>query len=778
MKYFILLIFLFCLISKPAISSEYFNAERMGVDFMGVCHNDQVVIAYGTGGIILLSYDKGLNWEQKQIFHDSVTIIKIIPFGNEFFGFNSNLQLFKLNKLGEVTNNISIVTQKIFDLSSGNSEIICLTQTGIDLYNTNLELKNSININNLIKPKSISFFREKFYISTGNGKIITINIPDNYSLKEHDISSIGSWADYFKIDSDFLYSVIGGTIFKTTDGDNWIEVGQPSTNYKYFVNNNEVYDLRINSNPKWNFYWIELFKLGMDKKFYKLSKDTIDRFVNLSILQCEFINNDTFIAVGYNKTIYLSTDRGISWVLKSNLGSSSNEFGRLLWLDKNNGYYAVKNQVFKTIDSGITWLPQKYTDTAFKYFKYANNFYIDKTGKGFVFYCSISSYQDSVKDMNFIYTLDSGNTFKYKYIAELKYWGSDLFFTPIKIKDGYRIILSPGLGATLTFNTFTHILDLDSNFNLVNSHKIDSIKLLYYINEKPDLITAFAMENRYPNKNTSLTNMIFDSTKYWIMSSSDEGKTWEKSFECRIDSAKNLFAIDWKDNNLFLLYNKADFDSIKYKYYNQVSYFYNLDLTNKKINQFYTDTSNTNHFEFYYNKKVYIKNCRGELLCSNNFQDGNPVWDTAFIQIKNYKYIYDYFVPPDESCIYARVVQADSRLNIYKFRKQIPTKVDDGELEIVNSDYIYAERPRPMPANNKVRLIIFESSVDDITNAQINIYDYLGNKVSNGNDVERIAHSTYKGEISWDCSSVIPGVYFVRFDFKTAHITVPVVVVR
>jgi hypothetical protein len=50
---------------EKAFSSD-FNVERMNVDFRGVCHNDKVTIAYGTGGIILYSTDKGTSWSQKK----------------------------------------------------------------------------------------------------------------------------------------------------------------------------------------------------------------------------------------------------------------------------------------------------------------------------------------------------------------------------------------------------------------------------------------------------------------------------------------------------------------------------------------------------------------------------------------------------------------------------------------------------------------------------------------------------------------------------------------
>lgn len=768
-KYLIFLIVLFCH-TTILFSAEYFEAERLEVNFNGVCSNSNVVIAYGNGGIILISGDKGQNWRQRKIFDDSVIIRKILPFKKGFLGLTNNNLIFTLN---ENAGNLSYWPAKVnfplIDFAVNSDMIYILSKSYIYEMNEDSEIIKTEKIQEIPKPNSIHFFKGKLYLSTDSSTIYSYNIEDNYSLIEHNISSYGKWSNYFRNDADYLYVVFSGLIYKTTDGKKWDKVSQSSANYCYILNKGEIYDIGIGYNMNWYVSWPEYRKLGSDMKFQRKNIDTIGRHAFFSYLTACYIDENTIVAAGNNKTIYVSTDNGFSWDLKSNFKIDNIEPNSTIWLNDQTWYYANKNIVYRTTDAGITWKPQIFTDSRMKYFGNSNFLYIDETGRGFLCSSNFGTYGDSAKDMNFLYTIDSGNTFKWKYIDEINLGIPKMQSPVIKLPEGYRIVLTPSSWVTHLQSTMS--LDFDSNFNLVDTFLLDSIIVLDFRNYNSGYISAFAVENRYP---AGYGN--FDSTKYWIMHSIDYGKTWLKDIRCIADTLRNLMPTGWQDNYIFLLRNITLFDTVKLQYTYAYSFLYCLDSDKGAYNLMYMDTTVNNTALFYYNNKIYIKNYKGDILCSSNFMYNSPAWDSVYFSINELPKIDKYFIPPGDSCIYALGYYAYGKPSMYKLKQMEKTDVENNSEEAI--DYIYATKPAPSPAKSLVRISIYEISEEDITTARISIFDYIGNKISDGKDIERFAETFYKGDIVWDCSSVNPGVYFINFDFGTVRTTVPVVVVR
>ncbi len=768
-----LITFLFVFFSMVNISfpAEYFDAERLNIDFYGVCGNSNVIIAYGSGGVILISSDKGQNWSQRKIFDDSVSIKKIIPFKDGFIGLTYSQIVFSLDKeAGSMQSKPADKYSPQFDLTSDGNTIYCLSNSYIYEMNDDLEIIKAEKIQVIPKPNSIQYFKDKLYISTDSCLIYSYNIKDNYSFSEHNISLYGPSAYSFRNGGDNLYAVMGGKIYKTSDGKTWELMQNLGGSSSYAVRNDDIIILNIIYENPDKPRKLECYSVDKEKVLTKIGQNTDGRFAIYNKLSHEFIDDSVIVAAGPLKTIFVSADRGRNWQLKSNLNIyRETDIGKIITLDENVFYYAAENKIYRTSNSGATWLPQIFTDTLTRYFRYSNILHLGHTGKGFVCTSKLVTYKDSAKDMNILYTVDSGNTFRYRYIHELKY-GDPLMQSPVlAIPGGYRLFLSP----TVIINQMqsTLLLDLDSDFNLKRYFYLDSIKILDFVDHGSGQITAFAEENRYPTGYDK-----FDSTKYWLMNSKDYGDTWEKQFQCKIDSVKKLIVADWKGDNLLVFYDTGFFDTLTLKFYDGRKYFYNLDLTDNSVYPIYSDTTNLNKIEFVLNNKVYLKNYRGELLCFSNINSKIPSIDTFYLPINDYKVIWDYLIPKGGDFIFARILTKDNNLMLYKIRRNEQLTVEENESE--TDSYIYARNPWPMPAANIVRVMVFELSDKDITTANISIYDYLGNKVSNGSEVERTAHSFYQGEIAWDCSSVAPGVYFINFDFGTVRTTVPVVVAR
>ena len=155
-----------------------FNVERMNTDFKGLCHNESVVITYGSNGIIMTSLDKGLTWNQKKIVSDSLTIHKMYNINGNFYGvcgytnFNSNEYL-KYNNFSHLTKSVdngsSWTTVQaetkqniLWGVAANNENIFVLTSTTdlteyqISVYNHEFKGIGFISIDSSYFPTELS----------------------------------------------------------------------------------------------------------------------------------------------------------------------------------------------------------------------------------------------------------------------------------------------------------------------------------------------------------------------------------------------------------------------------------------------------------------------------------------------------------------------------------------------------------------------------------------------------------------------------------------------
>jgi len=91
--------------------------------------------------------------------------------------------------------------------------------------------------------------------------------------------------------------------------------------------------------------------------------------------------------------------------------------------------------------------------------------------------------------------------------------------------------------------------------------------------------------------------------------------------------------------------------------------------------------------------------------------------------------------------------------------------------EMMNRDYSYL-RCAPIPATNSVKLLY---SLHGAADMSIRIYDMGGRLIR---DFEERSQNSGKGTIQWDCSSVVPGAYFVRMDINGDYIGTRIIVSR
>ncbi len=748
--------------------SERFNVERMGVNFNGVCHSGKSVVAYGDGGIILFSYDKGRNWTQKKIFADSVIIKKMVSDGSLYFGYCTNGLLFSLDEEGKVLK--SQPADSISDIAVGkNNVFLLMKKKDIIVYDRELNAVFSVDYDFSLNGQKIIFFRDKLFLSTGSAQIISFDCKNSYKQHAADISSYGSYAASLTADTGYIYAKISDTIYRSSDGVSFSPASQRAGVFN--VSNGEVFTLSIRQNSKWKASWLECYKTGFDMTSTKLTNDSIRRYANPKVTSFEFIDNSTIVAVGPCKTIYLSSDRGSNWELISNVVFESFSFGRVFWTDKQVGYYTYKAQIFWTTNAGTTWLPQLFTDTLYRNFTSASGLYFDEAGKGFVYHGWSDTYSDTLKNRNILCSYDGGDSYSLSYIDVLSINNTEPNLPIRKTKSGYQIVISPR-SYSLTKNRYTWFVNLDSNFKYIDTYQLDSIKA-YGLHYDDGIMAAIAAENRYYIDSAKK----YDSTKVWLIRSSDEGKTWQNDFQVDINPEESINFEIWNGQNIFYYQSKVFYDSVNNKYTVRYKFHY-LNSKEKTNITYLSDSIYGNNTVFYFNNKIYIKHRLMGYLCSSSLLDGSPSWDNVYFpetrgfSLPNHNSFWS-----DDSVIYARAQYTDDSTNIVKLTPMETNEVKEDETEGDNI-YLYAGRPYPQPANERVHLVIYELSNEDISTANINVFDCLGNKINNNSDIERILYSSYNGEIIWNCNSVPTGIYIIRVAFGSSSIGVPVVVVK
>ncbi|GAB1429614.1 hypothetical protein MASR2M18_04460 [Ignavibacteria bacterium] len=109
MKY-IFLVILVAMAGATFAKADGFRFERLDISYAGCIARNSVIIAYGTGGTMTLSYDDGAHWTRKPVAGDNERILKIANEANTFAGYTD------LGKIIISTDNA--LTWKTLDLPS------------------------------------------------------------------------------------------------------------------------------------------------------------------------------------------------------------------------------------------------------------------------------------------------------------------------------------------------------------------------------------------------------------------------------------------------------------------------------------------------------------------------------------------------------------------------------------------------------------------------------------------------------------------------------------
>jgi hypothetical protein len=772
------LIFILLAFYSVKLFSQEMDYEKIHFDFNGVISVENKLVSYGNSGHILVSSNNGESWNSVKIFDDSITIEKMLTFNGSVYGICFGGIIFKtdfnLNLTAWSQNNNSskyydfVVNENAYILSSNNSVIVL---------NNNFEQINEIIIDSLYPVNNIVYWEGYIYLATQKGKIVTVNLLDNNSISHIDLGSSGQNIKQILPKNNSLLLNIDNNAYEMN-----ILTGNPvlisnSVSFLGLYDNN-IYDLRKNLNTSKNVAWLELYKFE-NSNFKLITMDSIDRYVtpDLNIREYKFFGTNNIIAVGTNKTIYISDSKGENWKLKS----IYKQYGKHYWLNEQLGFQINnQGQICKTENGGITWLPQKFTDA---YFKYANStgslesaFYMNENGEGFYWFATGKlPIKDTTKIYNTLYTDDFGETFTgcwdYGFLSKFYNFefASQFQIELIDINNSIITSIVPQKG-DITKNNRTFVFDIDPEHNNSKSTKIDSISIVA-MTKFEDKIYALMWERRNPSKDIPFW---FDSTKYWIASSIDEGKNWNFEFECSMNPHLNGFYRNKKDNIILF---ESTLESVKITSDSGFTphSFYFIDVKNKQSKLIYQDTiyynNATNYYEaisttiMLYNDYVYLKTKKDDIIKCNINDINSPKWESSKLLSNDslFGLITHYF----DSVLYS---------GSYKYKLRKPTSVKDYQIE--NERYCFNVPPYPQPAFNKVTLQYYLGQSVDLSKFHVQIYDLYGNEKNITNDLILSKQSNNIIEVVWNTEKTETGIYFVKLSNSTINNFSKVIVVK
>jgi len=121
----------------------------------------------------------------------------------------------------------------------------------------------------------------------------------------------------------------------------------------------------------------------------------------------------------------------------------------------------------------------------------------------------------------------------------------------------------------------------------------------------------------------------------------------------------------------------------------------------------------------------------------------------------------------------------DSTFGMYRAKIEDLLNATGVEYETLTQEHFYSTPAKPNPASEIVRAgIYWDASGYDVVYAEKGIYNILGNKVSDGNDLKVTNIQPYSAEIVWNCSGASSGLYFIVLNYKGQTRTIPVIVTK
>ena len=705
--------------------------------------NDIKMVAFNDAGDIAVSIDKGITWNTVTNIQDS--ILAVIKYPDGYF-------IRARNKLFAISNNF--ISNKEFYLYSKDLQ-------GIDMYTKKNYINSLINFNNeLIAETDSSTF-----------------IRFNYNLEPIDTLSLKKLGIF-----DSTYQYLSGYNLATDSQYLYINVNG--------INNSDS------------------LKYSTDTLYRAKDFKSIENFYNLNNLQYKIIDGQ-FFTFNKNANYLIDTTKETS----KDYNVSLNDFTVV----KNKEIVVGNNKIIEIIDlkdsnlnvvsefaNVSSFAPEKIADSSYLFFSGDYRYYLPyiyrTDNNGITFKPVVEHQYDSI-----YFNRYSNYTFIFKYFDDKEkkiFFGETLFMMGSQVYlllsddycksfirkpiDGFYFQANPSSGYYKNANSLPNLQNNNENYIISDGFMKwqDTIyngiatfdkdfKMINWLN------TTFMVIDYVHSKDTN-TFLIhcastLDSTSE-IKFTSNQGNNWETIKKYPISETCQYYKeIACNNQQLLALIH-----------YNNEEQSYRLDVINLDNNQFDSiyKWKNYNNIQNWSNYGVGIESDSGIVYIT--FQD------TLFYTIDLFdRNKWHYQILPNNGRIISRPFKKfgdkffvcylddnspyNNSLWWLKLLEPI-TKVDD--FQILDVDYLYAFPPYPIPGYNHISFHLFWDLCDDIDNDEINVFNILGNKIAGREKFSINKASLYDGFLTWDCSDMSTGTYFIQIKKGNYSTTVKAIVFR
>jgi hypothetical protein len=257
-----------------ALSYELpFNFERLLIRFNGVIHNNNTIICYGEGGIILRTTDFGAEWTQLKIIPDEFSIRKIVSNNNNFYGIADKSYIIFSDDNGITWDQILIQEGiELFDIVMDEKKIFILTSSEILIYNQEFKLQNSFKIDPMLNCRNMSLKADNLILTADTCKLVFIDkdklvMTRQVNFENDTLIRTKVQPNNLMIYNDDIYLTIAKVLLKSIDeGIIWEKLDEEVQIYQVY--NDNVYiiktGLTIIDNLS-HFFFFKLDSVGLKK---------------------------------------------------------------------------------------------------------------------------------------------------------------------------------------------------------------------------------------------------------------------------------------------------------------------------------------------------------------------------------------------------------------------------------------------------------------------------------------------------------------------------------
>lgn len=745
---------------------DWLDIRRIDTDFNGSCYNGEALLVYGTNGVILRSFDLGKKWSNIQL-NEIYDIINMENINNSLIALTKNGVILKSIDNGSNWEEFNIGNDTTYyKMIIFQNNLYCSSYSGITVLNSDLKKIKHYSLQLDTTYYSFTIFQNKIIYSSGIGKLGLIDIQNDQStiidLKAIGLCSDCSIPNILTNNNDKLFFSIKSDLFMY-DGTNFIKTVKPiKLSCPFTINEDELLQIYSIYNPS----------IGVDSLYYnkidfksntiiRINKQENDRYIkNLDFLNMDYITENIIIAVGKNKLIYMSFDKGQNWNLKSYFIPQFN-------YRCNNNYAIIAQnnvQFFSTRDGGNTWLPQKNYDTLFLKI----GFDIFGNIKFFAFDSNTSLlFKHSIyKTTNLAYTLDGGETVHLKEESILAGYKNELIPTdnfPICSNHNKIILTFPGYIDTTWKFTILYVFSKD--IELEKRILMDSVLFIYINSNNDNELIAFVKNHKYNNR------------QYSLLKSLDTGSTWTEMIRLGIFDTVVHFDYITLDGDFLYITTTYPINNEKYIYKGCV---YQIDLK-KLTTKLFFELENTNiYFVSEIDNSYLMSGCRiyrieKKILPFIAKKDLNSSQPDDYVDITpniGRNTIY-WFAERKKERLTMIAQENPLKINgVWFVDLKLPSTIDYRTNEL-NS--LYISNPEPNPASDFVKFRIWWETPFIPDKNKIRIADIYGRYLIN-QEISLNEVNSYSGIINWNISNISNGIYFLVVSLGNDIKSIPVIV--